>query len=190
MIRFRLKSPGSECSGDFYLPTPGHRCLYPKFAKHHAPGDIITRKAGQQRLAGKLPHIDINGTDFTIDLRLQELRETNAPWNHISIMDLEPSPDGEDQLFLYDTQKHCAYELAYNITELPEHVVLVALPDNLTLDLVAAARAVGYEETKFLSEYPIRQFLIAGITRLKDTILPQLIAKNLARENSSRGYKR
>ncbi|MEB0249632.1 hypothetical protein QN344_05765 [Mucilaginibacter sp. 5B2] len=143
-----------------------------------------------QRLAGKLPHIDINGTDFTIDLRLQELRETEMPWNHISIMDLEPSLDGDDQLFLYDTQKHCAYELDDNITELPEHVVLVALPDDFTLDPVAAARAVGYEETKFLDEYPIKQFLIAGITPLKDTFLPKMIEENLSRQNNSRGYIR
>ncbi|WP_345209335.1 hypothetical protein [Mucilaginibacter gynuensis] len=30
------------------------------------------------RRAGKLPHIDINGTDFTIDWRLKELRQTDA----------------------------------------------------------------------------------------------------------------
>jgi hypothetical protein len=143
-----------------------------------------------QRLAGKLPHIDINGTDFTIDLRLQELRETDTPWNNISIIDLEPSLDGNDQLFFYDTQKHCAYELNDNLTELPEHIVLVALPDLITLDPVAAARAVGYYDTKFLDEYPIKQFLIAGITRLKDTFLPEMIEENRSRQTNPRGYKR
>lgn len=36
------------------------------------------------RLSGKLPHIDLAGTDSTIDWRLRQMRETEAPWKHIS----------------------------------------------------------------------------------------------------------
>jgi hypothetical protein len=60
------------------------------------------------RLAGKLPHIDINGTDFTIDLRLGELRETDAPWNRIDISELETAHDSNDRLFFFETRQHTA----------------------------------------------------------------------------------
>jgi hypothetical protein len=139
------------------------------------------------RLAGKLPHIDINGTDFTIDLRLRELRETESPWNSIDIRDLENGLDSEDYLFFYDTRKRNIYTLDDHITELPENIVLIELPNEMILDPVAAARGVGYSEDKFLEEYPIQQHLKAGVRQLTETFLPEMIAENLRkRENDTR----
>jgi hypothetical protein len=133
------------------------------------------------RLAGKLPHIDINGTDFTIDLRLRELRDRESPWNSIDLTDLEPQLDGDGPSFFYDTKKHSLYELDGNLTELPENVVLVELPNEYILDPVAAARSVGYSDDRFLGEYPIQQYLIAVVTRLEETFLPKMIQENIQR---------
>ncbi|MBD1385848.1 hypothetical protein IDJ75_11205 [Mucilaginibacter rigui] len=142
------------------------------------------------RLAGKLPHIDINGTDFTIDIRLDELRETQAPWNRIDISDMETAPDSDDRLFFYHTKEHTPWELKDEITEVPEHVVLVALPPELILDPVAAARKVGFNDEEFLQEHPIRQYIKAGITPLAETFLPAFIEENIAKQQNSRSQRR
>jgi len=138
------------------------------------------------RLAGRLPHIDINGSDFTIDLRLQELRETESPWNRLDISELETSMEVDCLLFFYDTKQHRIYELDDDLTELPENVVLVELPDELTLDPVAAARSVGYSDDRFLDEYPIQENLKAGIKNLSETFLPDFIRENLEKQNNHR----
>jgi hypothetical protein len=143
------------------------------------------------RLAGRLPHIDINGTDFTVDLRLQELRETESPWNHIDLTDMETAFDSDGYLFFYDTKKHNIHELDGNLTELPENVVLVELPSDYILDPVAAARYVGYSDDKFLNEFPIQENLKAEVTPLEETFLPKMIAENLQKEkNDIRSGKR
>lgn len=141
------------------------------------------------RLAGKLPHIDIHGTDFTIDLRLGELRETDVPWNRIEISELETDNDSDNRLFFYDTREHKLWELEDDLTELPENVVMVELPDDLILDPVAAARQVGYADDKFLQEYPIQQNLKAGIRQLSETFLPEFVADNYSKKYM-RGYGR
>lgn len=142
------------------------------------------------RLAGKLPHIDINGTDFTIDLRLKELRETDSPWNRIDISELETSPESDDRLFFYHTKDHTAWELPDDLTELPENVVLAELPGDLILDPIAAARQVGYNDEEFLQEYPIQQNMKAGIKQLSETFLPEFVEENLRNQSNRRGYRR
>jgi hypothetical protein len=142
------------------------------------------------RLAGKLPHIDINGTDFTIDVRLKELRETVSPWNRLEYSEQESSLDHDDYTFFYDTKKHNIWELDDNLTEMPENVVLVSMPNEMILDPVAAARSAGYEETKFLDEFPIQPDLKATVTQLAETFLPQFIRDNLEKQNTTRGCKR
>jgi hypothetical protein len=142
------------------------------------------------RLAGKLPHIDINGTDFTIDIRLGELRESPAPWNRIDISEMETAPDSDDRLFFYHTREHNEWIMDDGITELPKHVVLVALPNELILDPVAAARKVGFDDEEFLAEYPILQNLKAGVTPLSETFLPAFIEENLSQRQNKRGPRR
>jgi hypothetical protein len=41
-----------------------------------------------RRLAGELPYIDVLGTDFTVEWRLKELRETAKPWKNINLRDM------------------------------------------------------------------------------------------------------
>ena len=86
------------------------------------------------RLKGKLPHIDINGTDFTIDWRLKELRETECPWNRISLERLDRTKPGGGFAFLYHTNDHNIFQPEERIFSLPENVVLVELPNEQILD--------------------------------------------------------
>lgn len=123
-------------------------------------------------------------------MRLKELRETAAPWNRLEYADEESSPGHNDYLFFYDTRKHNVWQLPDNLTILPENVVMVSLPNEMILDPVAAARNVGYEETKFLNEYPIQPDLKATVIPLAETFLPQFIAENLQNQNNMRGYNR
>jgi hypothetical protein len=143
---------------------------------------VQQQKAGELlalRLTGKLPHIDIAGTDFTIDWRLRELRETAAPWNRINIHDLTESESGEEYLALYDTVEKRLYDFDDTITTLPENVVGLEIPIGTVLDPVAVAREHGVDINAFVRENPIRKDLTAVIKPISETGLPELVEGNL-----------
>lgn len=131
------------------------------------------------RLSGKLPHIDLAGTDFTIDWRLRQLRETEEPWKHISFDNLEMDESGEAYLCFYHTQTHEIFIPEEDITELPENVVVLEIPYELKLDPVAVARDYGIGETDLLAEYPIQPTLAAKVIPLSESGLPEFIENNL-----------
>ena len=130
------------------------------------------------RLSGKLPHIDLAGTDFTIDWRLKELRETELPWKHISLRDMEMSDNGEEYLCFYNTETHELFEPDEKLLELPENVVVLEIPNEVKLDPVAVAREHGMEATGLLNEHPLQMQLAAKVTPLADTGLPEYIENN------------
>jgi hypothetical protein len=138
------------------------------------------------RLSGKLPHIDLAGTDFTIDWRLKELRETELPWKHIGLQDLEMSDSGEEYLCFYNTETHELFEPDENLLDLPENVVVLEIPCEAKLDPVAVAREYGIGETDLLNDHPFQMNLKAKVTPLSETGLPEYIQNNkrLAAGNS------
>ncbi len=147
------------------------------------------------RLSGKLPHIDLAGTDFTIDWRLRQMRETEVPWKHISFDDLEMDESGEAYLCFYHTETHEIFIPEENITELPENVVVLEIPYELKLDPIAVARDYGIGETDLLAEHPIQLTLAAKVIPLSESGLPEFIENNLKSEaskqaNSERNSKR
>jgi hypothetical protein len=135
------------------------------------------------RLSGKLPHIDLAGTDFTIDWRLKELRETELPWKHISLRDMEMSDSGEEYLCFYNVKTHELFEPDENLLELPENVVVLEIPYEIKLDPVAVAREYGIGEIDLLTDHPFQMKLAAKVTPLLETGLPDFIKQNL--ENRS-----
>lgn len=112
--------------------------------------------AFRQRMAGVLPHIDLAGTDFTIDWRLRELRESAEPWNRIDLRNLEMTPDGESYLCGYNPENHEQVDIA-------EAETILELPGELTLDLVAVARENQLFETDLLLVYPLQEQLAAKV---------------------------
>lgn len=128
-----------------------------------------------RRLCGELPHIDLLGTDFTVDVRLGELRETAEPWKRIGLRDLDVSPDGESMRFLYDTVTHERVDVN---GVLPEQVVLLEIPHEVMLDPVAVAREYELGDTGLLLQHPLQRDLAAVERPLSEAgILRQEVQK-------------
>jgi len=136
------------------------------------------------RLSGKLPQIDLNGTDFTVDWRLKQLRETELPWNQLQLETMEISDSGLEYLCFYHTETHELFEPDETLMELPEKVVVLEIPYELILDPVAAAVSCGLNATDLLNEHPFKPHLTAKVTPLAETGLPEFITKNLNRQDT------
>lgn len=128
------------------------------------------------RLAGKLPHLDIAGTDFTVDWRLRELRETDEPWKKLRFADMYET--GNVFLTFYHTNSHELYVPPKDLAELPEHVVLAEIPNDLSLDPVAVAREHRLNLAIVLLEYPYQALSKASLRPLSESALPELIEQN------------
>jgi hypothetical protein len=139
------------------------------------------------RQSGKLPHIDLAGTDFTVDWRLRQMRDTEQPWNNISFDDFEMDDYGNKYLCFFNTQTHELYMPPEDLIELQEHVVVLEIPNELDLDPVAVAREYGSNLSELLREYPINENLVAKVSPLSETGLPAMIENNirLQQQNSS-----
>jgi hypothetical protein len=135
-----------------------------------------------RRLSGELPHIDIKGTDFTVDWRLRQLRETAEPWKNISITDMELSENGEAYVFFYDTDAHTLFDFNGQVFEMPEHVVIAEIPNEIGLDPVAVAREYELGETGLLAQHPIAQKLTATIKPITGIGLEEFVAENIKRK--------
>ncbi len=140
----------------------------------------------EQRLAGQLPHIDINGTDFVIDLRLGELRETDAPGNSIQLHQMQAGRAGEAYLFFYHTQKHTVYDPPANIKSLPKNVVVIEIPVEEKLDPVGMAQVLETDIKEFVKTHPLQNELTAVVKPLSQSGLPELIQQNLKKEEQIR----
>ena len=141
------------------------------------------------RLKGVLPHIAIAGTDFTIDWRLKELRETAQLWNRIAVKAMELMPDGERYCCYYDLESRRQYFPDPDLTELPENVGMLVIPNELKLDPVGVAREYGLKDEELLDRCPIQEILTAEIRPLSETALPQLVGENRQRlQNPGIGY--
>ena len=137
----------------------------------------------EQRMSGILPHITIAGTEFIIDLRLQELRERDNPKNQLDLRQMEISPSDGNYLCFYDTQKHQQYFVPKSIKTLPKHVVMVEIPNEFSLDPYAMAIRNDREVADVLKEFPLQKQLSAKITPLSEIMLPKLAQQYIAKEN-------
>ncbi len=132
----------------------------------------------KERQNGVLPRINIAGEEFTIDLRLQELRHTKYFFPVISLKSFELTTDGEYYEAFYHPVMKQVVGIDPKLTELPEGVVKVRLPNELGLDPVATARRYGIDENELLRRYPPKKDLKAAVIPLADTGLPALIRQN------------
>jgi hypothetical protein len=142
------------------------------------------------RQSGKLPHIDLAGTDFTVDWRLRQMRDTEQPWNNIGFDDFEMDDYGDKYLCFFNTKTHELYMPPEDLIELPEHVVVLEIPNELDLDPVAVAREYGSDLSELLREYPITEKLAAKVSPLSDTGLPAVIENNIRIQQEATNQKR
>jgi hypothetical protein len=154
---------------------------------HKSWGFYLGDKDTACRLSGVLPHIDLAGTDFTVDWRLKQMRETELPWKHISFDNLEMDESGEAYLCFFNTENHEVYIPEEDITEMPQNVVVLEIPYELKLDPVAVARASGLDETELLLQYPIQPTLAAKVIPLSESGLPEFIENNLKKQVNNPG---
>ncbi|RWU08135.1 hypothetical protein [Pedobacter chitinilyticus] len=137
------------------------------------------------RLSGKLPVIEICGDEFTIDLRLAELRHVHSePMTHVTkihLNQLEPDFENDRYMFLYDTVKKCEYLLDHDAVSIPEQVKAIAVPSEFELDPVGYGIKSGMGPTAWLVKYPARPKLEAVVIPMKDTNIPEAIRANRER---------
>jgi hypothetical protein len=139
---------------------------------------IVDQELLQQRLNGQLPKINIAGEDYIIDLRLQELRPAKDFSPAISLRYLDLSADGEYYLAYFHPAIRQVVPVDPKLTELPDGVIQLQIPNELRLDPIAMARKYGMEENEVLRRYPIQKNLKADVIPLHETGLPALIQRN------------
>ncbi|MBB6127435.1 hypothetical protein [Mucilaginibacter lappiensis] len=139
---------------------------------------IVDQDALGRRLAGELPKINIAGELFVVDLRLQELRHAHNFHPVLSLKSFDLTPDGWKYEAYYHPVLKQVVEIDWKLTEFPDHVVRIHLPNELGLDPVGTARRYGIEERALLRRHPISQDLKADVIPLSETHIPALIQHN------------
>jgi hypothetical protein len=139
---------------------------------------IVNAEVLERRHLGLLPVIGIGEETYIVDLRLKELRHLTDPQRSISLKRLDLSAEGDQYLFFYDLGKHTQVELDPKLTEFPEQVVLVKIPNEVGLDPVATATAYGIDERQLLRRFPVSAKLEAQLVPLAETGVPAMISRN------------
>jgi hypothetical protein len=139
---------------------------------------IVDQKLLDQRLNGILPQIDLAGEKFTVDLRLQELRNSKYFFPVISLKSFELTNDGWHYEAYYHPVMKQVVELDPKLLEFPEGVIKLKIPNEIGLDPVATARQYGMNERELLRRHPIQKDLKAEVIPLSETHIPALIRRN------------
>jgi hypothetical protein len=139
---------------------------------------IVDQQALQQRREGALPLIRIMGEEFYVDLRLHELRHAGTFHPVLSLESFELTVDGWQYEAYYHPVIRQLVPLDPQLTELPESVVKIRIPNEIGLDPVGAARLYNIDERTLLRLHPIKRDLRAEVIPLSETGIPALIARN------------
>jgi hypothetical protein len=132
----------------------------------------------QQRRLGELPRLQIAGEDYIVDIRLHELRHARDFAPQINLKRLALSADGMSYEAYYSPVIRQVVELDPGLTEFPDHVVKIVIPNELRLDPVGAAGLYGLEEKDLIRLYPLKAGRQAGLIPLSETTVPSLIQRN------------
>jgi hypothetical protein len=139
---------------------------------------IVNPELLQARLAGQLPTIEIANQLFTLDLRLREFWLIQDPFITISLRSFDLSRDGNHYEAAYNPVLKQVVQLDPHLTEFPDGVIKIRLPNEIGLDPVSVARQYGIDEKEFLRRYPIQSGLKAEIIPLSETDVPAMIRRN------------
>ena len=104
-----------------------------------------------------LPVFQIEGTEFLVDIRLNEFRQKDAPWNRISMDELRESTVSEVTALVYDTDTKNIYEGIVDPDNIPAHVKLVIVPSLMELDPVGLARKYGLADDAFTKKQAVEK---------------------------------
>ncbi|MBB6324493.1 hypothetical protein FHS59_000108 [Algoriphagus iocasae] len=143
----------------------------------------------EERKKGHLPEVDIAGDRFLIDVRLAELRHVDTPWKRLPLDQMVPTEDHRHYQFFYNRELKSVFHASQELTDIPEHVVLVEIPDEMQLDPVGMARKLGLSDAYFLSMHPYQKQIKARVTPVEESGLPDLVLNN-HRMNPAKSIKR
>jgi hypothetical protein len=130
------------------------------------------------RHQGVLPQITIDGENFIIDLNLHELRHAENFSPVISLSSFHVAADEQHYEAYFDRAFKQPVPLDEKLTEFPQQVVQLKIPNAVRLDPVGFARRYGWEERMVLRRYPIQKALKAEIIPLSETNIPAMIQRN------------
>ena len=170
--KYRLKPEGLKGKTDFEI--------------------IVNQELLELRQTGALPKIDIAGEEFIVDLRLQELRHARSFHPVLSLNSFELTNDGWHYQGYYHPVIRQLVPIDPKLTELPDSVVKIKIPNEIGLDPVGAARIYNMNERELLRRHPIQKDLKAEVIPLSETQLPSLIRQNreqLQREHRENAQK-
>lgn len=92
----------------------------------------------QKMPARKLPIIDIEDgafkATFTVEVRLNQIRDANPPYQAISFTQMDYAPNYEDFVFLLDKDTGQQYHPEKGVHSLPRNVIAVQIPNQRELD--------------------------------------------------------
>ncbi len=131
-----------------------------------------------ERKNGILPRVNIAGEEFIIDLRLQEFRHAKYFFPVISLKSFDLTNDGEYYEAFYHPVMKQVVNIDPKLTEFPDSVVKIRLPNELGLDPVTTARRYGIDENELLRRFPPKKELKAMVIPLAETGIPALIRQN------------
>lgn len=130
------------------------------------------------RLKEKMPVFHICDYGFRVYLALNELRGIVDPSVVLPISALYAYEIGEKNACYYHVSSRSVWHFEPGVTELPEGVVKLVLPDRLQLDPVGAARLFGLDDSELLRHFPIRKGLAARVVPFDQTDLPGIVRRN------------
>ena len=139
---------------------------------------IVDQHALYHRLNGTLPQINIGGEMFAINLRDHDLRHSPNFSHMISLKSFELTNDGWNYEAFYHPVMKQVVGIDPKLTEFPEGVVKIRIPNEIGLDPVGTARIYGMDERALLRRYPIQVVRKAEIIPLSETNIPELIRRN------------
>ena len=108
-----------------------------------------------KNMARKLPEYSIGGTLFTVDARIYEFRETDAPWNQIS---MDHFWENESTHILFDKQTNNIYNGDAGSNR-QDHVELVVVPPLMELDPVGLARRYNVPDETYIPKHKRKEIL-------------------------------
>lgn len=143
----------------------------------------LVDRALNERLAGRLPKLDISGDLFTVQWEHKKLN-SDTTFKPLNFDDFDMSPDGTKYLFFYHKPSQTIFYPESDISEFPKDTYLVEIDNEITLDPVAAARHFGLEEAAFYPEHPVILNHVAKIIPFEETRLAELVEQNRTQHGS------
>lgn len=107
----------------------------------------------EKSMSRSLPVFNIAGTEFYVDMRLNEFRQKNDPYNRISMDEIREDTSGNLITgFLYDLKTRNVFTGEASPDNLPPNVKLVIVPPLTELDPVGLARRYGLPDDTFITK--------------------------------------